>query len=465
MSSTVAAACMACSAEALAASSAALVRTSSTTARLVSEAAAAKTISVTSCAEFDPESGGTLRNQITNSSSGDTIDLSGLPAADPTCTNGTITLSTGAIPITHNLTLLGPQDATLTISAGHNSRIFVDSSTDAPTAYLQLSYLTISNGYTGASGGCIDASGVEVRLNRAVVTNCVISPLSLGGAALGGAINAQAVVMTNGSAVTNNRANFCGTHGCFGSTQGGGIYAASFSCADSTVSGNYAQSGGGIFAGGVTINRCTIDSNATILVTPVTLAPNGYGGGLALRNQGAGATAVTITQSTIANNIAYNSPYHGGGVAIIGGSFASVTIANTTIAGNTSGVALLTGDNVSIESSIIADNGTFDLSVIQDTASIVAAHNLINSLNFTPPDGFNGASGDPQFWPLANHGGMTRTLALQGTSPARNNGSNSIGATTDQRGTGFAREVPVGVPDIGAFELQVVDDEIFWSGF
>ena len=35
----------------------------------------------------------------------------------------------------------------------------------------------------------------------------------------------------------------------------------------------------------------------------------------------------------------------------------------------------------------------------------------------------------------------------------------------DHRGAGFAREVPTGMPDIGAYERQLNDDEIFGNGF
>jgi len=43
---------------------------------------------------------------------------------------------------------------------------------------------------------------------------------------------------------------------------------------------------------------------------------------------------------------------------------------------------------------------------------------------------------------------------LKSRGPAANQGSNVGLLTTDQRGTGFAREFPSGMPDVGAFELQ-----------
>jgi hypothetical protein len=50
------------------------------------------------------------------------------------------------------------------------------------------------------------------------------------------------------------------------------------------------------------------------------------------------------------------------------------------------------------------------------------------------------------------------------SSPAINVGNNVFGSFYEQRGSGFLREVPTGLPDIGAYERQVLDDEIFYDG-
>jgi hypothetical protein len=73
-------------------------------------------------------------------------------------------------------------------------------------------------------------------------------------------------------------------------------------------------------------------------------------------------------------------------------------------------------------------------------------------------------TGNPMLAPLANHGGLTRTHALLPLSPAVNAGINVFGSIYEQRGSGFLREVPSGSPDIGAYERQVNDDEIFYDG-
>ena len=69
---------------------------------------------------------GSLRDAITNSASGDTINF--LPAL-----NGqTITLTSGALTIKHSLTISGPGAGSLTISGGGAGRVF-DSRQATPT--------------------------------------------------------------------------------------------------------------------------------------------------------------------------------------------------------------------------------------------------------------------------------------------------------------------------------------------
>jgi hypothetical protein len=50
------------------------------------------------------------------------------------------------------------------------------------------------------------------------------------------------------------------------------------------------------------------------------------------------------------------------------------------------------------------------------------------------------------------------------SSPAVDHGNNTASLAYDQRGIGFARVVGASA-DIGAFERQVGDDEIFYGGF
>jgi hypothetical protein len=69
----------------------------------------------------------------------------------------------------------------------------------------------------------------------------------------------------------------------------------------------------------------------------------------------------------------------------------------------------------------------------------------------------------PLLGPLRDNGGLTLTHALLSDSPAIDNGFSSF-AGNDQRGLGFARESPSGLPDIGAYEVQR-GDIVFNAGF
>lgn len=66
--------------------------------------------------------------------------------------------------------------------------------------------------------------------------------------------------------------------------------------------------------------------------------------------------------------------------------------------------------------------------------------------------------------PLGDHGGPTPTHALSAASYAIDHGNvDAVAMDTDQRGAGYARVVN-GTADIGAYERQLVDDEIFYGG-
>jgi len=73
------------------------------------------------------------------------------------------------------------------------------------------------------------------------------------------------------------------------------------------------------------------------------------------------------------------------------------------------------------------------------------------------------STADPKLVPLGNHGGETQTHALIAGSPALGVGNNLGNFNVDQRGVGFPR-LNAGSVDIGAYERQPNDDEIFYNG-
>jgi hypothetical protein len=119
-----------------------------------------------------------------------------------------------------------------------------------------------------------------------------------------------------------------------------------------------------------------------------------------------------------------------------------------------------------VQSSIIANNGGGSAPVnigLGIGGGVSGANNLIGESGTVglPPDTIQA---DPQLLPLGDHGGPTRTHALEPTSQAIDAGNNAVGGSFDQRGTGFPRVVGFAA-DIGAFESDSSSDAIFADGF
>jgi hypothetical protein len=115
---------------------------------------------------------------------------------------------------------------------------------------------------------------------------------------------------------------------------------------------------------------------------------------------------------------------------------------------------MVAGGTVTIDSSIVANNSA-------DTSpdlngSVTAGASLIENTagaSITAGTGANITAQDPLLNGLANNGGPTQTMALGMNSPARDNGTNLLSFTSDQRGQ--PRNDGGGV-DMGAYEYSVV---------
>ena len=106
--------------------------------------------------------------------------------------------------------------------------------------------------------------------------------------------------------------------------------------------------------------------------------------------------------------------------------------------------------------------GSFSHGGDATTATIVGANNLVSVVNTAVPLGTIVAHS--RMTPLADHGGPTRTHGLSLNSPTIDHGASALSLMTDQRDTGFARSIG-GSEDIGAYERQADDDELFYGGF
>ena len=181
-----------------------------------------------------------------------------------------------------------------------------------------------------------------------------------------------------------------------------------------TITGGSAGNGGGLANyGTATLTKSTISSNSASF----------YGGGI---NTNHGTLA--LTNCTVSGN---SDGQNGGGIA----NYATATLGNTIVAGNTAGTGPdVYGGVASQGNNLIGKTDGSSGWVGSDLTGTIA-----NPLN-------------PLLAPLGNYGGPTQTVALLPGSLAIDAGSNALipaGVTTDQRG--LPRIVNT-VADIGAFE-------------
>lgn len=271
-------------------------------------------LTVTNTKDSGPHS---LRAEIAHANNKDTIVFS------PKLDGMTITLTSGELDITKNLTIQGLGAGLLTISGNgpNSSRVFEVAQNTAVT----LSGLTISNGDGYASFG---DSG----------------PM----AGFGGGILNQGTLTVSGCTVSDNGSQWSdgGFPSSFSVSNGGGIYNdGTLTISGCTISGNQASAGGGILSQGtLTVAGCTVSANTawygggienfrgTLTVAGCTISGNSafYGGGIFN-----GGTA-TVRNSTLSGNEAIQpgggivSPGAGGGIYNDG----TLTVSGCTISGN-----------------------------------------------------------------------------------------------------------------------------------
>jgi len=371
---------------------------------------------------------GSLRQAILNANAiagDDTITFVDSTFTD--ATPDTITLTSGELGISSNLTIQGTGSNLLTVSGNDASRVF---NISGGTAIMDG--LTIANGNAGAANG-------------------------------GGIFNGGSLTLTN-SIVRNNR-----TANSAASQNGGGIYTqGSLTLTDSTILNNTGYLGGGLFSSGAAVLTNVIASGNTASEggginsnngSVMTLTNSTVSGNTSTSNGGGvmnlGTSNLTITNSTISGNTGAN----GGGIRNTQG--ATLTITNLTIANNTAiagggGISSDTG-TVNVKNTLIAGN-TYASSPDVSGTFVNQGNNLIGKSNgstsFT--NGVNGnlvgtiaAPIDPQLGALANNGGPTQTHALLAGSLAINAGSNTGVTTTDQMGN---PRIVNSLVDIGAVE-------------
>lgn len=243
-------------------------------------------------------------------------------------TPDTITLTSGQLTITDDLSILGTGTSKLTVSGKNASTVFEISGLGTGvninglaiasgsikinrTSILNLAKSSVSGNTTGSG---ISNSGILSLANTSVFGN-----------KQGGIYNGGTLSLNNSSVYGNTGASKISN----GNTAGGGIFndgspgkAGILSLINSSVSGNTANSGGGIYNQGGTLSL----TNSTVSGNAAT-----SGGGIFNENDSFYSSgSATLTNSTISGNTALED---GGGIyngrAYVGDN--SLTLISTTI--------------------------------------------------------------------------------------------------------------------------------------
>lgn len=444
--------------------------------------ARASTITVTNTNDSGP---GSLRQALRVANDGDTITFA---------VTGTITLTSGGLPVNKSLTISGPGKDQLSIDGNQASLVFGI----FPDKTATISGLSIRNGQAGIwnEHGTLTVSNCAVSGNSEVglfndgvpsvltVSNCVVNGNFYG------IYNSHYMLTVIYCDVTRNSYGIYNDHGessvsnCIvSSNHDGGLFnngtsggpndyifgVGSLTIADSIINDN---SGPGVDnnAGGVTIVDTTISGNSVAK----TGAQSGVGGGVYTYQYGGKIPGnLTVMNSTISGNFASSD---GGGIAC---GDSGLTVINSTISGNSAGAygggiasgsfgMMIVNSTVSGNSAATCGGVCGEVEIANTILDANASGNIDGTVtshgyNISSDDGGGHLNGpgdqintDPLLGPLRNHGGPTLThMPLRG-SPAIDAGDPNFTPPPDhdQRGACFYR-VFGGRIDVGSVETQL----------
>ena len=357
----------------------------------------------------------------------------------------------GDLDISDDLTIKGAGPH-LTIVDGNGAvtgdRVFHILSTAHQTA---LSGMTIRNGATTTAntgqdagfGGGIYQDGGDLSLNDVVIEGNQADwggGLALVFYSQAGTTTLERVTVQSNQAVV----------------AGGGIYlvdtisssAARLDVFHTTLNGNSAQQGGGIYFQGFGVPSAYL---TTLALTNTTVSGNTVdhdGGGIYDRGGLVQLANVTIANNRVNLPAVDNGGVGGGGLFISssGGFIASLNVKNSIIGDNSRGKE---GISFSFQDDCNGAVTSFGFNLLQSTTNC--------AINTTSGDQENV---DPLLGPLEYNGGLTQNQALAKGSPAIDGGNPNgcidfdvTNVTTDQRG--FQRPAN-GRCDIGAFEYYSI---------
>jgi beta-glucanase (GH16 family) len=342
---------------------------------------------------------GSLRRALNSVCVGGTVTFSDALAGQ------TITLLSGPLTLSKNVTIDGSAAPGLTISGNNTDRVFIVNA----GATAALKNLIITKGFGWQLAGGILNNG-SLTLDHVALTQNTMATNAGDWWQGGGAIYSGDGATLNlvDSSVTDNHAAW----------SGGGVYSflnTTTNIVRSTISGNVSNDVGGAIRslGNMTIINSTLSGNKS----------TGWHGGAIFHTDG----AMEILNSTITNNAGPDWAPSAVFIGTFNAAKPSLKLTNTIIAGNrwyacdhwTGAVILTSGGH----------------NLIQDDTCSPVASDLIN--------------GNAHMGPLADNGGPTGTHALQAGSPAINAADDALCPATDQRGV----TRPQGAHcDIGAYE-------------
>jgi trimeric autotransporter adhesin len=186
-----------------------------------------------------------LRDAMTKANTDTMEDIAFQPGV-----SGTMTATSPLPQITSQTNIVGPSTGGMTISGSNSSAVGTLFSV-APAAELSLVRLTVSNGQTSGNGGAVDNQGEATIVGSTLSANSALQG--------GGIYNVGSLLVANSTFFGNM------APGTVGSGSGGAIFNQGIAQVESsTVTGNTAGAGGGIFN----------DTNGAITVANSLLAGN-----------------------------------------------------------------------------------------------------------------------------------------------------------------------------------------------
>ncbi len=410
------------------------------------------------------------------------------------------------------LNIQGPGADQITIDGNGTDRILFLTGFDSAGEAVSISGLTLTGGSANVGGALYSTTftgrPAAVTIEASVLTDNQAS--SDGGAIYG---NGSAWTIVDSVISENTAGGFGGAAYLYGAdldnTQGTGIAIRSTSIINNVAAGD----GGAVQAAGsnsdIVVDASTISGNSagdegggivlygqkdgvTTMIASSTIAANSAegsdAGGIALMGTSGSAPGPTVIEnSTISGNSAVG---RGGGIYTYNNADNERTIRNSTVVDNTAGSGGgvyefasdnggvgSTSDDVTVSSTIFADNSPTDLAnnaSVPPQGSFVTGFSLIEDSGDAEltesPAGSNIIGENPDLGPLASNGGPTQTHLPSISSPVLDAGI-ANGLATEQRGLARTSELQL-VPnqagsdatDIGSVEIQAADFEAACQG-